>query len=182
MSRSIDASIITAMAADTFSPLFLFEVYFDSGNLFLWNGYGEITLDGRTYTGASTLLTVGETRETTSIEARGQTVSLTGIPSSLVALALAEPYQGRKCISRIGYEGGSAVAILFSGKLDQMNIEEGGGTVSITVTIESDLAVLDRTVPRYYTSASQKSRYPNDKAFNFVTNLGNRPLNWGGGR
>lgn len=182
MSRNVDAAVIAAMSAGTFSPLILVELAFDAGDLNLWNGLGPITVDGIDYTGAGNLLAVTEMTETSKVEARGLQITLTGIPSAIVAVALGEPFQNRTCIVRIGFEGSDATAILFKGKIDQMPIEEGADFSTITVLIENDMVILDRNKQMLYTYASHKSRHAGDKFFSFVARLGRRPLNWGKGR
>ena len=179
MSRTVAAAIITAMAQGTFAPLFLVEFEFDSGPLYIWNGLGELTISSKTYTGVGTLLSISSAEETSEVVSRGMDVILTGIPSAMISLALAEPFQGRTCVVKIGFEGSTETAVIFSGVLDQMNIDETPSTATITVAVENELASLDRVVTRLYSDQSQQSRYPGDKAFEFVTET-DRTLNWGG--
>ena len=179
MSRDIAAALLAKMAAGTFEPLFLAEFEFDSGSLYVWNGIGPKTLDSKTYTGTGSLLSFSQAEETSEVISRGMDIVLTGIPSSMIALALAEPWQGRSCVVRLGAADITETMILFSGKLDQMNIDESASTSMITVNVENELAALDRTVDRLYSNASQQSRYPNDKAFEFVVQT-KREFNWGG--
>ena len=179
MSRTVAASIITAMAQGTFVPLLLVEFEFDSGDLNIWNGIGELTVSSTTYTGAGDLLSISQAEETSQVISRGMDIILSGIPSSLVALAIAEPFQGRSCVVKIGFEGSEDTAVLFSGLLDQMNIDESSSTSVITVNVENELAALDRIVPRLYSDHSHQSRFPGDKAFEFVTAV-DKVVNWGG--
>lgn len=179
MSRDIDASLITDMAAGVFVPFLLVELEFDTGYLYMWNGLGEKVVGGKTYTGVGTLLGISEAEETSQVVARGMRITLSGVPSALTSLAIAENFQGRKCVVRWGSEGNANTAILFSGVLDTMPIEESSSTSVISVTVENHLAMLDRSVNRIYSDQSQKSRYPNDDFFSHVTNLGN-DIEWGG--
>lgn len=89
-------------------PFWAVEFLFDSPNeLRLWSGLGDFVYDGETYTGAGHLLQISEMQETSDISARGASMSLSGIPSSLISLALDEPYQGRTVKVKIGLRGGS---------------------------------------------------------------------------
>ena len=180
MARNIAASIVTAMAQDVFTPIILVEFEFDSGNLYIWNGIGDTTIDSKTYTGAGDLLSLSEAEETSQVVARGMNVTLSGVPSALVALALNEPIQGRTCVVRWTAEGLSETSVLFSGKVDKIGLDEGGASSVIGMTVENDLAMLDRLISRSYTDQSQKSRYPNDEFFSHVTDLGEE-IQWGGG-
>lgn len=180
MARTVHSTILTAMQQGTFSPIILVEMYFDSGNLFLWNGLGETTIDSITYTGAGDLLSISEAEETSQVVSRGMGISLSGVPASMISLALSEPSQGRKCVVKWSGDGLTNTSILFLGKIDKMDIEEGTDTAVVAVTVENDLAMLERVVSLLYSDQSQKSRYPTDEAFSHVVELGDQELQWGG--
>jgi len=134
---------------------------------------------GATYTGAGDLLGISEVEETSEVVARGLSLTLTGIPSAMTALALSDPFQGRKATVKLGFEGSTDTAIIFSGLMNSFEIEEGAATGAITVVVDNDLALLDRPVSRRYSDQSQRTRYPDDRAFEFVTE-NEKMLNWGG--
>jgi len=67
---------------------------------------------------------------------------------------------------------------VFTGEMDQMNISYGPETVTISLEVESRLVDLERPRIRRYTDADQRSRYPGDEAFSFVTRLQNESLEW----
>jgi hypothetical protein len=205
MGRNVPQSFLDAMQAEVFEPLIFVEMEFDSGNLYMWNGIGDYTIHdalltesgytllqesgsnilleqttSQIYTGVGNLLGVSEAEETSQVVSRGMTVTLSGVPSSLVSLALSEPFQGRSCVVRWGFNGSSSTSILFSGFIDAMEMDESAGTSIISVAVENELATLDRPVQRFYSDQSQKSRYPGDDFFSFVATLGDDLRNWGG--
>jgi hypothetical protein len=120
-----------------------------------------------------------------------------------------EPYQGRLCkiffgaidanrayltdesgnyilaedSSRIDVSTGdpNEIVEIFSGYMDQMNIEEGAETSRIGLSVESKLIDLERPRVFRYTDQNQKSRFPNDKGFEFVEDLQDKRFNWGRG-
>jgi hypothetical protein len=175
--------------------------------LYLWTGLGDLTIGGITYIGTGNMLQISEVKETADIAAAGATLTLSGIPTEILALALQEPYQGRLCYIKFGMigankdfllkqdgsfillEDSSAIDIstgdpnvlttLFTGYMDQMAIEEGPDTSIISLAVESKLIDLDRPRVQRYTSASQKARYANDLAFDFIPDLQDKPLSWG---
>lgn len=103
MARNILQEIIDASTKASVVPFFAVELLFDSPNqLLFWSGYGDLTIDGQTYTGAGDLLKVSDVRESSDIAANGATLSMSGIPSELIALAINEPYQGRICKVKFG--------------------------------------------------------------------------------
>lgn len=208
MSRSLPATITAEIAKDSLAVFWACDLMFDSPNeLYFWSGVGDLVLDGNTYTGAGDLLNISELRESSDIAAYGATLTLSGIPTSLIDLAIAEPYQGRQAIVKFGVvtggdgfllsedgmlisqENGGSIILedntttytaftVFTGEMDQMNISFGPETVTISLEVESRLIDLERARIRRYTDADQKSRYPNDRAFEFVTRLQSENLEW----
>jgi len=209
MSREIGTGIATALEAVELQPFFGVQLYLDSGNLFFWTGLGDLTIGGITYVGTGQFLKISEMEETAEIAARGATITLSGIPSNLISLALTEPYQGRLCKIMFGAidanreylkledgsfvlrEDGGRIDItegdvtptveLFSGYIDQMNIDEGPETSTIAISVESRLIDLERVRVFRFTDQSQKSRFPNDKGLEFVEDLQDKQFNWGRG-
>lgn len=179
MARSVPAAILTALTQPEVYPFYAVEMIFDSGTVRLWTGYGDRTIDGQTYTGAGTLLSISGLEETNSLSAKQATISLDGISSTLVALALTEPYQQRVCRILWGVTTVSDFVEVFGGYMNTMNIEDSGETSTITLTVESKLVELNRPRPRRYTHESQKSRYPNDTFFSFVADLQDKSVAWG---
>jgi hypothetical protein len=153
------------------------------GPVYLWSGYGDLEYDGKTYIGAGNLLHISDVTETADIRAAGASISLSGVSSTLLALAITQPYQGRLCNVLFGLmdSDGSVIdlATLFVGYMDQMNIEDGADTCTIQMTVESKLIDLERPRTFRYTSENLKARYENDLAFDFIPDLQDAPLIWG---
>lgn len=188
MSRTIAASIITKLSQDTVYPFYAVDMNFDSTPIYAWTGLGEISLHGNTYTGTGQLLQISEVQETQDIAAKGMTLALSGIPSGLLSLALTEPYQGRTCKVYLGFmtswespDSSPDTMEIFSGYMDQMNIDEGPETSTIKMTVESRLIDLERPRNRRYTRENQQIRHSGDRAFDFVESMQSQRLTWGGG-
>ena len=97
MARTLTASVSAASTATEVSPFLAVDLDFDSGSLYLWSGYGDLVIGAKTYFGAGNLLNISAVEETSELDARGATISLSGIPSDYLAVALAESFQGRPC-------------------------------------------------------------------------------------
>lgn len=178
---SLPAQVISAADTSLFQPFWACDLMFDSPNdLYFWNGIGSLSHSGNTYAGAGDLLDLSELRESSDIAAYGATLTLSGIPTDKISLALSEPYQGRKAVIRFGIISGSTVysSVVFTGEMDQMNISIGPDTSTITLSVESRLVDLNRARIRRYTDADQKSRYDTDMAFEFVTQIQDEKLEW----
>jgi len=209
MSRDLLSSIVTNLEAAEVKPLFAVELYFDTQTIYMWTGLGDLVFGGNTYIGTGQFLEISELQETAEIAAKGATITLSGIPSELISLAISEPYQGRKCKiyfglldanqqfltledgsfllnedgSRINVTAGDkdALSEVFNGYIDQMIIEEGAETSAMMLTVESRLIDLERQRIFRYTDQNQKTRYPNDRGLEFVEDLQDKQFNWGRG-
>lgn len=184
MSRSLTSGMVSAVTADLVRPILLVQCAFDSGNLNLWNGIGDLTVDSVDYVGAGTLLQIGEIAETSELAANGLTVALSGVTEPLISKARDEDYQGRELKVLMGAmdDTNSVIAdpvIIFSGFMDTMVINDGSETATIQVSVENRLIEFERNRVRRYTAEDQKIDYPNDKGLEFVAEIAEKEIAWG---
>lgn len=180
MSRELTTSVDASITREILSAYFTLHLGFDSGDLYMWTGNGQQDIGGITHLGTGQILSLSEVEETSDISARGITVVMTGLDPSILSLALSEPYQGRVATLSLGVdEDYTEVTEIFSGYMDTMDIDYGGETCSVKMTIENKLIDLERPRAQRYTSAYQKSLYPNDKGFDFVEGLQDQQFYWG---
>jgi hypothetical protein len=206
MSRDLDPSTIKAISQEVVRPFFAVELKFDGDEtLRMWTGQGTLVLDdGTQWIGAGNLLDISSIEETAEMAVKGATITLSGVPSEVLSLALSEPYQGRVCNIYFGtfssgsllketgnyilLQDGSRINVetgekgfnqLFSGYMDQMNIDDSAETSTIELKVENRLIDLERARVARYTKYYQKSVYPNDDGLNFVEDLQNRKVPWG---
>jgi len=206
MSRELDIGTLQNIEEDVVRPFFAVELKFDDAQVIrMWTGQGTLVLpDGTNWVGLGTLLEVSNVEETAEIAVKGATLTLSSVPQEILSLALSEPYQGRVCNiyfgtfslgrlllqsdfyilqqdgSRINLQTGEAgFNEIFSGYMDQMNIEETAETSTIQLTVENKLVDLERARVARYTSGYQKSTYSGDLGFDFVEDLQDKPVLWG---
>lgn len=179
MSRTIPSALLTAFSSERVHPYFAIELIFDSGTLRIWGGYGERTIDGQTYTGAGNLLSVGGLQEASDLSAKSATITLSGVTSELVSLALQEPYQRRKVRILLGDRSVSDFIVVFSGQADTMRIVDAADSATIELTVESRLVELERPRIRRYTHEDHISRNPGDNFFSYVADLQDKSIIWG---
>lgn len=184
MSRVLSNAMKEMAVAKVVRPIFLVHMVFDSSELNIWSGVGDLSFDSVTYTGLGDLLSISEIKETSDISATGINVSLSGVKTSLIAIAKDQDYQGRELTVRLGAfnESGSLIAdpvIIFSGFMDTMTIAEAGAYSSITIAVENKLVAFERAKVRRYTAEDQKIEYPADKGFEFVTSIVQKEIFWG---
>jgi hypothetical protein len=180
MSRDITTPVSNALDDDVIAPFFAVDIDFDSAPLYVWTGYGDLVIGSKTYLGAGQLLNISSVSETTEMEAKGAVITLSGIPSSILSLALQEPYQGRECRIYFGVTSSPSDYVeVFSGELDQMNVDEEADSAVLSLTAENVLIKLERPVVRRFTSEDQKSRFPNDRGLEYVASLQDKEIFWG---
>ena len=104
MTRGIPSEMADILAGNRVSLFYAVEALFDSGAIRLWTGHGDRVIGGETYTGAGYLLSVSGMEESNDLSAKGAKVRLSGNISSLVSLALQEPFQNRRAKIIFGVE------------------------------------------------------------------------------
>ena len=182
MSRNITANVQTIVDSAEVQPFLLFEGEFASGYVRAWSGYGNLSWNSQTWTGTGTLLNISNVQETSDGSAQGITATLSGIPSSLISLALGDVRQGASGKVWLGFLDNGVVddpILLFEGRLDIPSIEEGGETATISITYESRLIDLARSREIRYTDEEQQSLYAGDLGCQFVAALQDKEITWG---
>lgn len=94
MSRDLSPEVEAALGRSDLRVALFYEGEFADGWLRLWTGLGDIVWGGRTWVGAGTLMGIGTLDETMEIIASGTSITLSGVPSALQQLALAQAEQG----------------------------------------------------------------------------------------
>ena len=205
MSRTLSSAVQDALDNDVVYPFFAVELVFDTPNtLRLWTGYGTLIYEGQEWYGTGNMLGVSSVEETMQMAATGVSLTLSGVPSEVISLALQEPYQGRVCNiyfgmfaygalqqedeayilmqdgSKIGLElQETGVTEIFTGYMDMMDISESPDSSTIQLSVESKLIDLERQRVARYTSEYQKSLYPLDRGLEFVESIQDLKLTWG---
>lgn len=183
--RDISAALLADLPSDHVRWGLLFTGVFDSGTIRLWSGSGPLEYSGDTYEGGGSLISVGSVRESEDLRADSTQVSLSGLPTSILSLALTEDYQGRDVyIDYVHFDDEGQIIgeplRLMSGRADKMTTQDDGQTASITLTVENEVARFNRPSGRRYTAQAQRDVYPFDAGFDFIAALESTDINWGG--
>lgn len=196
MSRAIPSSLLSALIGNSIKPFFAVELMFDTrtttdingdtvdiGPLRMWTGIGDRTISvqgsNQVFTGTGNLLTIGDLEEVGDLSAKSVDLTLSGIPVSIVSLALQEPYQRRVMRLYLGEQSDSSVVEIFSGKMDKMTIVDEADSSTINLTVESKLIELERPSGWRYTNENHQSRYDGDTFFSYVQSMQDQTLVWG---
>ena len=206
MSRDLSTITLENIEEGVVYPFFAVELLFDGDNtLRMWTGQGTLVLeDGTEWVGLGNVLDISAIEETAEMAVKGATITLSGVSSEALSLALSEPYQGRVCniyfgtfsVGKVLQESGSFILLqdgskllleamstgfnqLFSGYMDQMNISDGAETCTIELMVENRLIDLERARVARFTSGYQKSLYPDDLGLDFIEDLQDKDIVWG---
>lgn len=178
MSRTVPSALLTALGQPEVELFYAVEFNFDSGPVRFWTGSGEKIIGVDTYVGTGNLLTIDGIDEVNDLSAKSISLSLSGVPSSLVSLALQEPYQRRRCKIYLGTSDTTVIEI-FSGLMNTMTIQDEGESSVISLTVESKLVELERSSNWRYTDVNHKSRNAGDEFFSYVSSLQDVSIVWG---
>jgi len=190
-SRDLISTTDADINSDTVFPFFAVELLFSddpstgaSKEVRLWTGQGSISAGqmgtiAKTYTGVSSLLSISAIDETSNLDVKGASITLSGVTDPLLALALSEPYQGRVANIYFGTSSGNGnLNPIFSGYMDQMNISESFESSVIELQVENKLIDLERARVARFTSGYQKSKYPTDEGLDFLEDMQDRKTLW----
>ena len=181
--RDIGAANITASEASTIRPVFFLKLAFDSGEVNLHSLLGDIAWGGDTYSGVGTIGAIGTVTEDSELGRNPLTLTLSGLPTSLISILFNEQYQGRLATVYLGYQDANGVlvadpVILHRGLMDSPVFQQDS-SLNVSLNVESRFARWDQPLIRRYNNADQQSLYPGDKGLEFVTQATDQQIAWG---
>lgn len=159
----------------------LLELDFASGAVYASTAPIDIDWSGHTYLGGRQITV--EAVADQGGEMQSLRLSLSGVPSELLALALAEPLQGRSAVLRLALLDPDTHAVahvlpLWRGTMDQMPVRHGTDTSVITVTAEHRGLQMARPKPLRYTDADQRRLYGGDRCLEYLVSQAQHPDVW----
>jgi hypothetical protein len=184
MSRPLPTGYASAATVKLSKPIYLVELDWPTGTVYAWTGYGNLVWDSKTFVGTGTLGAIGAAKESGDLAANGATLSMSGIPQSLIALALRNDTQGLpgRIWRGLLADDGTLVCDpyqVFEGQINLPVITDAGVTATISIQLEKEL-VDNRTGARRYTKEDQQIEYPSDTFFDFIAALPTKVVTWGG--
>ncbi len=183
MTRALSTGFTTAIAASHVNIFPLIEIGFASGTTYLCGLDYTVVYGGNTYSPALGLMSLQPMDETEST-AQGLSLTIGGVLSSSISLALSENPQGRPITVRLAVVDSSGAlqvdANVWSGTMDMLTVEDRPDGAVVTLTAEHMRALWDRARPLRYTDAAQQALYPGDKCCEFVASLAEAQIVWPG--
>jgi len=184
MSRPIDPDLLNHMMGDQISPVLFGRIGTAAGDVRLWTGTGTLTWGGYEWLGGGEFVGISEIEETADVQANGLVFTMSGIPTDLLATGISQMRQGLPGELFLGALADNGALIgepypVFTGLTDVPVVDDTGESVTISVTVESDLVDIERSKVRRMTDEDQKSVYPDDRGFEFVNSLQEAEITWG---
>jgi|GEM_PF-255902 len=184
MTRALTADFLAELEAAHVRIAFFFEGEFNSSTIRLWSGLGDISWDSKTWNGNGWFQGVGGIGESADIKATNLEITLAGVPSSVVALALNEAAQNKLGKLWLAFLDGAEAVIndpylCFEGKLDTAEIQESASDATVVFTYETELIELEKAEEQRFTDVYQKSIYPDDRGLEYITGLADWDGFWG---
>lgn len=142
----------------------------------------NLVIGGTTYYGTKGLGEIGEVTESPS-EVKPLRFTLSGVPSTSIALALTEPVQGKLVTLKLAVFDPTMYQVLdvdpiWVGRLDVFTIDDGGATSTLSVTAEHAGIDLTRPGNLLYSDAAQQTLYPGDYAFQYLNDQVEQRIVW----
>jgi len=170
-------AFIAAISAPVIRPAFFIRAQFKTDWFNTWTGTYDLTWGAITYHGTGSALGITGISEDTTVEAKGVTLSLSGVPSDLLGDCLNEFVRGYPAQVYLGLFEADGVTLVpdpvlaYSGRLDQPTLNDAGDACTISIAIENALVDMNRSVYRRYTDADQQLDHPGDLGCQFVPSI-----------
>lgn len=183
MSRDLTTQMQAALEAENLRLVMFVQLDFGSGTVYLNSLDFPVEWDGHTWLGAGRVGRIAAIEESEAVQAYGVNLTLAGVDTSLLSIALGENYQGRAVRIWLGafddaYTIVSDPVLAYRGRMDNMRIV-AGQEATITIACEGRLADLERARVRRYNQEDQQMVWPADKFFEFVPQMVAKELFWG---
>jgi len=182
--QGIDSSIVNRLGADEQAMFIAVKAEFDTDDVLLWSGTDDLTIASETYSGAGSLLSISSVEEGLEMQSNGVVITISGMDTTVLNLALTESYQNRFITIYLGYLMGGTNEVagtltLFKGRMTTLAIGDTPEGSTITISAENRLIDLDRPSNFRYTKESQNFLHSGDTGFNRVTSLQDKEIAWG---
>lgn len=148
-------------------------------------GLGPVSSSGTsiTFTGVGQFGKLSPVTEMAAVNATGTALTLSGVDPTTLANAIDGVNQGNVAQVFLGAVVNGVVVespvLIYQGLTDQVGIDPGADTATVTLSLESRLSDLQRTMVQKMTDQYQEQKYPGDVCLLAVEKLVDIQLFWG---
>lgn len=165
-------------------PVFFVEMDLDDGAFRACTTDRNIIAGGRTFYGLINIASISDYSIQTGTTAPSMKFTLTQIPPDMSDYVANENTRNKpvKVYIMLFDEAGQPLTDLimwFGGTIDSLTVEIGA-VLTISASASSRLINWAKSVNSRYTNEDQKSKYPDDNGFIFMSALANLKIAWGG--
>jgi hypothetical protein len=186
MSRGLDGNSRAELDKKYFSIVNLIQ-FLDIGPtpVYLTDGPGDITWDGKTFQSMGTLLAISDLTEEEDLKIETVDISLSAIDTDIVKLFLDYDYIDRRVVIHravVGsnYQPVGTPALVFDGRLDQPRLVEDwqSKTATLGVSASSHWSDFDASSGRHTNDTEHQVLFPGDTFFINSTET-QKDVKWG---
>lgn len=184
MSRGLSTANSNQVASASVQVVLLAKLEFDT-TVYVHTGIGTITYDGNDYLGVGDFGGISEARESELLGPDPLTLSLSGLDSTMVDEALNSAAYGDVVTIYEGYRVDDGTLdgdpwVVWKGWVEYAQVQRGGEN-TVSLICQHDLAVLNEKEGSRFTDEDQQAEYSGDLGFEFVADMVDKKLYWGGG-
>ena len=182
--RNLDPTFKAGLNAPVIEPVLFSLLTFRSQTCYLCSAGFNIGWNGQVWTGLGTFGGISSVVEGTEVKADGISLTLSGIDNNILAECEADilPLAPASCWLGLMLQGGMVGVPyrFFNGVVDAPVISTTPTEATITLKLESRIALLNRPSQRRYTTADQHANgFPDDIGFSWVEKLSDMALRFG---
>lgn len=169
--RTLPANVLAAVSARTLPMTIMIQMDLTQP-LYVTMANADIDYAGVLWRGCGTAVSIDPVSDTVG-DRQSVKFTLSSVPNDVLAIALAEPMQGKRVRVYAAIGDPETYQIirreqLFSGILEQPQTQEGQELGQVVVAAESLAEVFTRPKPVRYIDSDQQRRFPGDTCMRFI--------------
>ncbi|HKF95107.1 MAG TPA: hypothetical protein VKB96_11025 [Gammaproteobacteria bacterium] len=182
MAHDLDPALQAAIDAPSVRPFLAIHIDLPDP-VRVFTGQGTMLVGGQTFIGGAGFGSIDTISEGTDGSAVAVRVALYKIPAELAADVEAQATKGALMEVFLGaltadFRTVVGFKLVWKGRLDTYEINDGGESLSVTITGESRMRDQRRPAIKRYTNEYQQRKYPGDKFFEYVPQMAEIPILW----
>jgi len=178
MDRGSSASFQAEIIKEQNQPVHLLSIAFDSGTVYMNDGYKSITYDGDEYLGVGHFLAFSDIEETADLAVASLNIALSGIDRTYISYYLTEDYIDREVKIHLAFLDTNQALVadpvlIFDGRMNAPSLNENpeSGESTLTVNVSNAWVDFERRSGRHTNHEEQQIYFSGDKGFEFASQI-----------
>ena len=183
MTRTVNASTISALNSDGFRWASLMSFYFGTSTVHFTDYGHSITYSATTYSAINGFLDLSDPSESSDLRVNTLTAQMSGAEQSFISIFLSENWINRRALLQKAVidSSGSVIGapiVVFDGLISNFGLQEGEKSSVVTISVSSHWADFNKRSGRYTNNNSQQYFFAGDLGFSFAAETVS-DLKWG---